>query len=322
MIYKLDNRDKEILKTISNNARLSYNQIAKITHISKDSVRKRILKLEREGVIHSYFLLLNYSKLGICKFNIYCKLKTTKYLSSNQIKPLLKNPNISGLTWLMGEFDFELQILAKNKSEMKKILQKTEFWKNIEKYKIVIADEPIIYSTSPVSSNTLPKPKNTNNELSDLDKKDIELMNLLSMNSREKIIELAEKLKLEEYEVRYKIRKMIKKEIIRGFYARTARSSLGKYRYLMLLKVKNNLGQKEEDLLKNIKNIYYLKKSHGLCNYLLRFYTNSNDELIETIKNIKDLLSKNLLETRTHTIIDIMKFNPSPRLLLEKQTIS
>lgn len=316
MIYELDNRDKEILKTISNNARLSYNQIARITHISKDSVRKRILNLEKEGVIHSYFLLLNYSKLGICKFHIYCKLKTTKYISSNQIQPLLKNPNISGLTWLMGEFDFELQILAKNKMEMKKILQKTEFWKNIDKYKIVIADEPIIYSTSPISNNTLSKPKNKDNELSSLDKKDIELIDLLSINSRTKIIDLAEKLNLEEDEVRYKIRKMLKQEIIIGFYARTARSSLGKSRYLILLKVKNNLSQKEADLIKNIKNIYYLKKCHGLCNYLLRFYTNSNDELIATINNIKDLLSKSLLETRTHTIIDIMKFNPSPKLLL------
>lgn len=242
-----------------------------------------------------------------------------KYISKKQVKPLLKNPHISGLTWLMGEFDLELQILATNRKKMKKILQKTDFWKNIQDYKIVIADEPIIYSTSPSSSNLLNKPKNMNNELSRLDKKDIKLIDLLSINSRAKIIDLAEKLSLSVDEVRYRIKKMINQEIIQGFYVRTARSTLGKSRYLILLNIKNSITQKEIDYLKNTKNIYYLKKCHGACNYLLRFYTNSNEELINTINNIKDALSENLQEIRIHTIIDIMKFNPSPKLLLLKK---
>lgn len=316
MAYELDNRDKEILRTISNNARLSYNQIAKITHISKDSIRKRIIKLEKEGVILSYFPLLNYTKMGVSKFNIYCKLKSAKYLSQDKVKPLINNPRISAITWLIGEFDLELQIMARNKKEMREILQKTELWGSIGKYSAVIAGEPIIYSTNPANIKHINKPDKAISQKLLLDKKDIELIELLSINAREKIIVLAEKLTLNVDETRYRIRKLIKQEIIIGFYARTARSYMGSSRYLTLIKINRDFEKKEADSIKNVKNVYYLKKCNGSYDYLLRFYANSNEQLIKTIHTLKEILSKGLSGIKVHTIIEIIKTNPSPRLLL------
>ena len=83
--YLWDKKDKIILGVLCNHARLSYNQIGKLTHISKDSVRARILRMQKDKVIHSYFALINYDKLGLKLINVYCKLKSSKYVREDKI---------------------------------------------------------------------------------------------------------------------------------------------------------------------------------------------------------------------------------------------
>lgn len=313
--YVLDKKDRAILAVFCNNARLSYNQIARITHISKDRVRSRILAMQKEKYIVSYFPLINYTKLGMPLFNVYCKLGTIKYIDENHIKPLMINKNISSVTWLMGKFDLELQIMAKDKREVKDILRKSGFLDKIQEYKITTPGRPEVYSTTNLSAREIEKPTKDENQREFLDKKDIELINLLCLNARDRIIDLAYKLKLKEDEVRYRIKSLIKREIILGFHARTDKTFMGSTRYLTLIKVKNNLDKGEIASLKSMKNIFYLKRCVGGWDYLLRFHTASTKELVNTFYNLRNIFSKNLIDFKVHNILDIMKFNPTPALL-------
>jgi DNA-binding Lrp family transcriptional regulator len=313
--YKLDKRDRDILSVLSNNARLSYNQIAKITRISKDRVRARILNMEKEGFIISYYPLINYAKLGLPLFNVYCRLKSIKYISKNKIKSLVDNCNVMAITWLMGKFDLELQVMARNKKEVKNILKKTGFINNIQEYKISRPGKPIIYSTTHMRTKILDE--YTNDKLEILDKKDLKLISLLCINAREKIINLADKLNLDESEVRYRIKKLINKDIIWGFHAATNRTFVGLTRYLVLIKVKNSLREEDISSLKNIKSIFYLKRCDGNWNYLLRFQAANDRELINQFHNLKSAFSNNLVDFKIHTILQIVKFNPMPALALK-----
>ena len=60
----MDRRDLEIIRVLEENARLPLTEIARRLGISETAVRKRIARLEREGVIEGYTVRVNPAKLG------------------------------------------------------------------------------------------------------------------------------------------------------------------------------------------------------------------------------------------------------------------
>ena len=64
MLMKMDDKDLRILEMLEKNARVSNIEIARALGISEGTVRKRIEKLEREGVIRRYTIEIDPKKLG------------------------------------------------------------------------------------------------------------------------------------------------------------------------------------------------------------------------------------------------------------------
>ena len=71
---KLDLKDKKILYQLDLDARQSNTKVAKKVGLSKEVVNYRINKLEKEGVIKSYYTIIDISKLGYFSFRVYIKL--------------------------------------------------------------------------------------------------------------------------------------------------------------------------------------------------------------------------------------------------------
>ncbi|MCS7131284.1 MAG: Lrp/AsnC family transcriptional regulator, partial [Hadesarchaea archaeon] len=60
----MDGKDLEIIKALQADARTPFLEIAKRLRMSESAVRKRVRKLEREGVIEKYTIVVDPSKLG------------------------------------------------------------------------------------------------------------------------------------------------------------------------------------------------------------------------------------------------------------------
>ena len=60
----LDDKDLRILELLKENAKLTTHQISKKTAIPITTVHNRIKKLEQEGIIKRYTLVLDHAKLG------------------------------------------------------------------------------------------------------------------------------------------------------------------------------------------------------------------------------------------------------------------
>jgi hypothetical protein len=110
----------------------------------------------------------------------------------------------------------------------------------IQEYKILITGKPLIYSTTHLNAKEIESPL-INIKKKVLDKQDKELIRLLCVNARARIIDLADKLNLKEDEVRYKIKKLTQEGIILGFYARTDKTFMGLTKYLTLIRLIRNL---------------------------------------------------------------------------------
>lgn len=60
----VDQKDLVILDQLKKNAKFSSRSLAKISGLPISTVHRRIKKLEKEGIIKGYTVLVNYEKLG------------------------------------------------------------------------------------------------------------------------------------------------------------------------------------------------------------------------------------------------------------------
>ena len=77
-MIKLTKADKTILSLIEYNPTITEKKLAEKCHLSKDSVRYRLRRLEREDVIKGYSSILDYKKLGYDSYKLYLKLNCTQ----------------------------------------------------------------------------------------------------------------------------------------------------------------------------------------------------------------------------------------------------
>lgn len=61
---KLDNLDRSLLKALEFDGRQSFRDLAKKTGVSVVTVAQRVRKMEGEGIVKGYSVLLNQEKLG------------------------------------------------------------------------------------------------------------------------------------------------------------------------------------------------------------------------------------------------------------------
>ena len=68
---KIDMKDRKILYQLDINARQSISEIAKKVRLNKNTVKYRIERLEREGLILNYYTIIDNSRLGYFSFRVY-----------------------------------------------------------------------------------------------------------------------------------------------------------------------------------------------------------------------------------------------------------
>jgi Lrp/AsnC family leucine-responsive transcriptional regulator len=87
-----DQTDIEIIRLLSENSRMQWQEIGERVHLTGQAVRNRIIRLEKLGVIEGYTVKLDHEKLGVgVTAYVTLFMKTTdhaafrKYVAGNAI---------------------------------------------------------------------------------------------------------------------------------------------------------------------------------------------------------------------------------------------
>lgn len=117
----MDKIDTKILECLKKNARIKASAISKEIHLSVSAVLERIHKMEDNGIIRDYTILVDEGKLGYGTSALMeVSLDHPKYYDSFT-EAIKENINIVFCYYLTGEFDFMLKILCKTSKELEKI---------------------------------------------------------------------------------------------------------------------------------------------------------------------------------------------------------
>ncbi len=121
MSARIDDRDYRILRILRRNARTPYTQIARELGISEVAVRKRIMRLVREGVIRRF--TIDYSAPGELKAIILVKTMPQTSVPSVSRK-LLSIPGVEVVYEVTGEHDILVIASARSVDEVNQYVDK------------------------------------------------------------------------------------------------------------------------------------------------------------------------------------------------------
>lgn len=130
----VDALDWKIIETYSNNVRRSSLEIAKKLHVSADTVRARIKKLEQRKIITGYKIGLNLEPLGFVSYRVDLQLLSTH--RNKEIFEFCKlHKNIYQIDRSIGGADFEIEAIVKDLNHLLRLIDEIK-----NKFKDVIND--------------------------------------------------------------------------------------------------------------------------------------------------------------------------------------
>ena len=121
--YSLDGSEKNILKEISTNSRISIVDLAQRSGLSRDVINYRMKKLEKQKVIFQYRCYLNLQNIGISHHKMIFRTKNLDEKREKEIRSYVEaHKKATQLLKLIGSWDLEIEFETENEDELYNIL--------------------------------------------------------------------------------------------------------------------------------------------------------------------------------------------------------
>ncbi len=138
-ICRIDKKDIEILRILEEDARTPLTEIARKVKLSHETVRYRLRKLVKSGVIEKFTIRIDKKKLG---YNFYAVImiatwNCTKEKWEEFFDYLLKHKNVVSVEKITGNYDVKISFWARDSEEFDSISHsiKMRFSKIIKDWK-------------------------------------------------------------------------------------------------------------------------------------------------------------------------------------------
>ncbi len=307
----LDIKDKKLLVELEMKARVTNASLAKKLKISKQAIKYRIEKLEKEKIIQGYNAIIDLNKLGKTIYVVYIKtIRISSQIEKQWFQEIQKNKDVIGVGKNAGHWDMTIAISAGNNQELDYILKKIISNKSDKIKEKLITSEiessyfniDIIENSKTLQFNTSIKKQNIS-----IDDKEKKLIELLSNNCRLTLVQLAGKLKMSANGVKNRILSLQKKEIIIGYKTKINYEKLGFLHFRVFLHLKKLDSENYKlikQFLKKQGNVESVSRYLGYADIDFRCYTKNIFELYKLISEIKDKFLQNIIEVNSMPIFD------------------
>jgi DNA-binding Lrp family transcriptional regulator len=296
MMRKIDETDKKILYELDLNSRQPISQISKKIGIHENSVKYRIKKLEKLGIINNYYTVIDSLKLGYHPVKLYLKFEfTTPKIEEEIINFFTQNTQTWWVASLEGRFDLAVHMLVKNFKLF------SDFWDvTLKRFNNYIGEEHFaqyFYLTSFEYSylsdkNIIKKRKNftiiNDRKITTLDDLSYRILKSIAPNARTNLSEIAEKLSLTPEAITYRIKKLEMLNIIQGYRVNINLQKIG-YKNFKVDIILGDYKQRDEIIkyIKDNNNLVFICKSAGISHLELGFHLVDINHLFEIINDLK-----------------------------------
>jgi len=123
-MIKIDVTDREILKLLQENARLTIKEIAKKLNLSTTPIFDRMKKLENNGIIDRYVALVNPKKVGK-KLTVFINISIKEHSKSGVeefVSAIIDFPEVLECHHVTGDADFILKMIFSDIEEYNRFI--------------------------------------------------------------------------------------------------------------------------------------------------------------------------------------------------------
>ena len=261
MPIKIDLKDKKILFELDKNSRISISDLARKVRLSKEVVFHRLNKLVENKIILKFHTVSASYRFGLVAYKVYLKLQDISVEEYNELqKYLLQKNDVFWIGNSKGKWDLMFGVWATNIEQFFKVHDEIleKYSKYIQEKELSIGRKTLQYNRRWIySDNTHPQEFDfgENESMINLDKDDKKILDMLVSNSRIKIVDIASQTKLSTDVVAYRIKKMEKEKIIRGYKCLFNAKELGYVTCKSFIFFKNITEEKKKTFLEYFKQI-------------------------------------------------------------------
>ncbi|MFH1063767.1 MAG: Lrp/AsnC family transcriptional regulator [Candidatus Woesearchaeota archaeon] len=309
-VIKLDNKDKEILRLLNENARLTSKSIGASTNISREVADYRIKRLTKNGLISGYITLVNDRKLGYQAYVLLIQLQN--YTSTDEKKIIYHLKEHDHIKWVLkcsGDWDIQIAIAAKSTIHLAAIIDEVDIicGKNLRSYELtpvvhLLVPENLAFmlesKEKPLNPKDLPQiKKDITCELEELDQKDKNLLKALATDARAPIVKIAQQIDLSADATNLRIKRLQKTDVIKKFQTVVDLSTLNYLLYSVFLKI-NNYGPKRETQIRTflhyLSNITFAERIIGKWDMRMQISCTTPQEFEKLLQSIREFLAEDL----------------------------
>jgi len=293
----LDLKDKKLLFELDKNSRASLTELAKKLKTSKEVVFHRLNKLiENKTILRFHTVPGNYL-FGLKAHKIYLKLHDiSKKDFEKLIDYLQKHKDVFWIGVSKGRWDLMFGIWAKDIENFFHVhdIILDKFSKYIQEKELSISRENIQFNRRWLYDDDSPVVEFNFGEKEGflkIDKEDRMILDILVKNSREKIIDVAEKTGYSVDVVRYRIKKMEKDGVIRGYKTLWNASQMGFATCKAFVFFKNITEEKKRkfiEYVKSLKNSINVVVTFAPWDLEIMFETENYESYFKIMDDIRD----------------------------------
>lgn len=312
----LSKQDYALLAQLDTNARQTYLQLGKKLRMNKDTVKYRMERLKKLGIIQSYYTELNTRLLGYTIYRFYIKLQNVSSTAKNKIfEWIVQQKETFFVAEIVGRWDIAVLFWAKD------ILGAEQFWNN---YK----EQYVKYTQSHLFSiftklHIFPKKylgskpdaaivtKTSNNP--QLDNMDYAILEELSSNARVSFVDIALKLKTTAKRIAYRVRKLEKIKVILWYRAKFNYLKLNKQYFKVDMFLNDTAHLKAfYEFAYNHPNIIYINQTLGCSDFEFDVEIESFEKLTEIMNEFSALFPGAVRDYTYFQIIKVHKIHYFP----------
>ena len=244
----LDKADNTILTNLEFNSRIKDKDLAKLCHLSKDSIRYRIRNLEKEGIILGYSCFIDYTKLGRICYKIYLKIHGSEK-DWNNLREFIDSFNsIFERFEAQSDWNFGIVYFAKSLYDYYSFERElfTNFGQIIQSFELSQMLDAEIFEPRFLIENKS-KSFQVFGDVKDvvLDEIDRQILELLLKDSSLPLIKLSENVNLSPDATKKRIQRLVKEQVIKKNVTNINYQKIGFeiYKVFILILYKNIIGK-------------------------------------------------------------------------------
>ncbi|MFY9782320.1 MAG: Lrp/AsnC family transcriptional regulator [Acidimicrobiales bacterium] len=118
----MDDIDRSLLVALSEDGRLSYQQLATLVHLSSNSTADRVRRLRQSGVLAGFHAELDLAMLGYTLHSL-TDVNLKESADRHEFERDLHGvPQVRSAVHTTGELDYQLRIVSRNTDELQAVL--------------------------------------------------------------------------------------------------------------------------------------------------------------------------------------------------------